>query len=78
MTHARKCCPPAQPIVQRPVHVVRDFYHPQLVQVIQPIEVINRHHCVPVYNHVYTFIERDVGPFAPYTATISNIKKRKK
>lgn len=83
MTHPGKCCPPADPIVQRPTQVVRDFYHPQLVQVIHPIEVINRHHCVPVYNHVYTYVERNVGPlatapYAPYGAAIAGAKRRKK
>jgi len=62
------CCPPADPIVTDPRRVVRNFYHPQLVQVIHPIEVINRHHCVPCYEHCYTYSERDefVGTANPF------------
>ncbi|NTZ18369.1 hypothetical protein EXW96_12535 [Paenibacillus sp. JMULE4] len=86
MTHPGKCCPPADPIIQRPTQVFRDFYHPQLVQVIHPIEVINRHHCVPVFKHVHTYIERNVGPISshvpcgPYGAgaAIANAKRRKR
>ncbi|MNI20341.1 hypothetical protein D3C73_738170 [compost metagenome] len=52
-------CPKADPIVTEPQRVVRDFYHPQVVQVIHPVEIINRHHCVPVYQHCYSYSERD-------------------
>ncbi|MFT9846323.1 hypothetical protein [Aneurinibacillus sp. REN35] len=52
---SRPHCPPAKPIVQDPKRVYRDFYHPQTVPVIQPIEIINRHHCVPVYQHSYCY-----------------------
>jgi len=52
-------CPPADPIMMDPQRVVRDFYHPQKVQVVHPIQIINRHHCVPVYEHVYTCSEKD-------------------
>ncbi|UJF34260.1 hypothetical protein [Paenibacillus hexagrammi] len=52
-------CPPTDPIMTSPQRVVRDHYHPQVVQVVHPIEIVNRHFCVPVYQHVYTCSERD-------------------
>jgi hypothetical protein len=52
-------CPPTDPIMTSPERIVRDFYHPQKVQVIHPIQIVNRHHCVPVYEHVYTCEETD-------------------
>jgi hypothetical protein len=57
-------CPPSCPIITDPKKVYKDFYHPQLVQVIHPIEIINRHHCVPVYQHSYCYKMKDV--FYPY------------
>ncbi|MGN7381026.1 CotD family spore coat protein [Paenibacillus sp. SAFN-117] len=52
-------CPPAKPVIAPTSRVVRDYYHPQVVPVIHPIEVVNRHHCVPVPCHYYTYSERD-------------------
>lgn len=54
-------CPkcPTGHIVDPPKVIYRDFYHPQLVQVIHPIEIVNRHHCVPIPHHVYTYSVRD-------------------
>jgi hypothetical protein len=49
---------------------VNDFYHPQPVQVVHPVEVINQHHCVPVYEHITTCTEKDV--------MVSSVKKRKR
>jgi hypothetical protein len=56
---ANRYCPPADPIVMEPKKVYRDFYHQQVVQVVQPVEIINRHHCVPVYQQCYSYSERD-------------------
>jgi hypothetical protein len=54
-------CPqcPTKTIVDPPVRVVQDVFHPQIVQVIHPIEIIRRHHCVPVPVHLYTCTSRD-------------------
>ncbi|WP_040949127.1 hypothetical protein [Gorillibacterium massiliense] len=45
-------------------YVVRDFFFPQPVQYIQPIEVVNRYHPVPVPQYCVTCTERDIicGP----------------
>lgn len=43
-----------------PQTVYEDYYHPQQVDVIHQIEVIKRHHCVPVYNHVTTVSVKNV------------------
>jgi len=48
-------CPPSSPIVTNPTQVINNVYHPQLVPVIHPIEIINQHHCVPVYQHLTTY-----------------------
>ncbi|WP_245954557.1 hypothetical protein [Paenibacillus flagellatus] len=50
---------PAQTVYDPPRVVYRDFYHPQLVQVIHPVEIVNRHHCVPVYQHLVTCTVKD-------------------
>lgn len=56
----RPYCPTSQ-VVDPPVQVYRDFYHPQIVQVIHPVEIINRHHCVPVPQHCYTYSVKNVN-----------------
>lgn len=66
----RPLCPVSN-VVDPPRVVYRDFYHPQIVNVIHPIEVVNRHHCVPVPRHVYCYSERNeypnaAAPFVPY------------
>jgi len=60
------CYYPPQTIVAPQRVVYRDCYHPQLVRVVHPVEIITRHHPVPVYQHVYTYSQRDVncGPQA--------------
>lgn len=54
------CCPPAKAIVDPPQYIFNKTYHPQQVDVIHQIEVINQHFCVPVFKHVYTVKEKDV------------------
>lgn len=49
-------CPPAQPIVCATREIVRDFFHPQIVPVIHPIRMVNRHHCCPILKHIYTTV----------------------
>lgn len=66
-------CPPAT-VVGPPIRAAREFFHPQIVQVIHPIEVINRHHCVPIPQHVVTYAEKDV-PCGP-GLTVSGLKKK--
>lgn len=72
---SRNCCPPADPIILSPITAVENFYHPQLVQVIQPIEIVHNHHCVPVYQHLVSYSFKDVGP---YDAAISTKKSGNK
>ncbi|QGQ96021.1 hypothetical protein EHS13_14615 [Paenibacillus psychroresistens] len=52
-------CPPVDPIMTSPQRIVRDHYHHQVVQVIHPVEIINRHHCIPIYQHKICYTERD-------------------
>ncbi|WP_138493158.1 hypothetical protein [Paenibacillus pinistramenti] len=56
------CCPPADPIVLDPVVAVQNFYHPQLVPVIQPVQIVHKHHCVPVYQPFVTYNIIEAGP----------------
>ncbi|GIM47120.1 hypothetical protein DNHGIG_26690 [Collibacillus ludicampi] len=56
---ANRYCPPTDPIITDPQRIVRDFYHPRVVRVIHPIEIVNRHHCVPIYKHEFIIKERD-------------------
>jgi len=55
-------CPkcPTQTVVDPPVKVYKDIYHPQVVQVIHPVEIIRRHHCFPVPHHITTYTAKDV------------------
>lgn len=70
-------CPTTQ-AVDPPRVVFQDFFHPQIVQVIHPIEIVTRHHCVPVPEHIFLFNERD--EFCPSPAPVAYVKslKRKK
>ncbi|MFC4102363.1 hypothetical protein [Paenibacillus xanthanilyticus] len=56
--HCNPLCP-TETIYDPPIRVVRDFFHPQRVQVVQIVEVVNRHHCVPVYEKVVQVVERE-------------------
>ncbi|MCM3272364.1 hypothetical protein [Paenibacillus elgii] len=50
---------PTKTVYDPPVRIYRDFFHPQIVQVVRPVEIVNRHHCVPCPQHVYSYSERD-------------------
>ncbi|OMF13062.1 hypothetical protein BK127_20925 [Paenibacillus sp. FSL H7-0331] len=52
-------CPPADPVFTDPTQVIRNYYYPQPVPVIHPVEVINRHHCVPVPHHFVSCTVKD-------------------
>ncbi|MBB3113000.1 hypothetical protein FHS18_005102 [Paenibacillus phyllosphaerae] len=54
----RPFCPTVT-VYDPPQRIERDFYHPQVVKVIHPIEIVNKHHCVPVYEHCYQVIEKE-------------------
>lgn len=71
-------CPTSQ--VLDPTQVVyRDIYLPQVVQVIHPIEMVNRYHCVPVPQHCYTVSVRDEYPQSlAGVAQISSVKNGKR
>lgn len=58
MTFCPNC--PTKTVTDPPSVVYEDYYHPQVVQVIHPVEVIRRHHCVPIPNHCYSYSVKDV------------------
>ncbi|MNO46707.1 hypothetical protein D3C76_369970 [compost metagenome] len=58
MSDCPKC--PAQTVTDPPKVVYQDHFHPQVVNVIHPIEIVRRHHCVPVPRHCYTYSVKDV------------------
>jgi len=49
------------PVICEPHVVSRDFFHPRPQPVIHPVEIVNRHHFVPVPQHYYTVTERNVA-----------------
>ncbi|MBN2984633.1 MULTISPECIES: hypothetical protein [Cohnella] len=51
---------PAQTVYDPPEVVYEDYYHPQVVNVVHQVEVIRRHHCVPVPHHVVSVTAKDV------------------
>lgn len=57
MAHCPKCR--AQTVVDPPIRTFEDYFHPRPVQVIQPVEIIRRHHCVPVPYHTVTYTVKD-------------------
>lgn len=60
--------------VVAPVRTVyENVYHPQLINVVHPIEIVRRHICVPVYRHVAAYNVRD-----EYCNVSSHQTKRKK
>jgi hypothetical protein len=67
-------CPecPTQTIYDPPVTMYENFYHPQVVNVVHPIEIINQHHCVPFYNHTYTCTTKD------QMCTVSSLRSKKR
>lgn len=69
-------CPKVSPVVTSPTVVYRDFYHPQVVPVVHPVEIVNRHHCVPCPQHVYTYSSRDEmgGMVSPSMVSPSSMK----
>jgi hypothetical protein len=48
-------CPAQAPIYTEPTVVYRDHYIPQPVQVIHPVEIVDRYHCVPVPQHIVQY-----------------------
>lgn len=61
LAHHHKHCPqcPTETVFDPPVRVFEDVFHPQIVQVVHHVELVRRHHCVPVPCHVYTYSARD-------------------
>lgn len=54
-------CSRCQPetVAGQPITRYQNIYHPRLVNVVHPIEIVRRHHCVPVVRHCYTYTVRD-------------------
>ena len=67
-------CPdcPTQTVYDPPVTMYQNYFHPQLVNVIQPVEIVNQHHCVPVYQHYTTYSVNDV------MCRVSSVKPKKR
>ncbi|MCM3784463.1 hypothetical protein M3231_15880 [Neobacillus mesonae] len=57
--HMKKCFPPLKPIVCEPVNVVKNHFHPQIQPVIHPVQIINKHHPVPVPVHEWVVSETE-------------------
>lgn len=57
MAHCPHC--PTQTVFDPPVRVYEDYFYPQVVNIVQPIEIVRRHHCVPVPQHSCTYTVRD-------------------
>ena len=68
---ANEFCPdcPTQTIYDPPITQFENYFHPQLVNVVQNIETVKQHHCCPVYKHYYTHTEKNV--------MVSSVKRRK-
>lgn len=69
----RKC--PTKEVVGPTEVVYNDIYLPQVVEVIHPIEIVNRYHCVPIPRHIYCVTVRDENPVD--VAEVSNTKRSK-
>ncbi|NIK77186.1 hypothetical protein FHS15_002311 [Paenibacillus castaneae] len=55
-------CKPFCPTVRvydPPRTVINDVFHPQIVEVVHQINVVTRHHCVPVEKHLYQYCYHD-------------------
>lgn len=57
MRNCPKC--PVETVTDPTQVVYEDYYHPQVVQVVHHTEIVRRHHCVPVPQHIYTYSVRD-------------------
>ena len=65
-------CPPVGPTQTAPAQqVVQNVYHPTLVPVVHPINIVKKHHCVPVYQHCTVVTVTDE------MANVSSYKSRK-
>ncbi|MFC4779233.1 hypothetical protein ACFO9Q_20770 [Paenibacillus sp. GCM10023252] len=51
------CCPKIDPIVLDPITVYRDRCVKQFVDVIQPIRVVDRVHCIPVHRKFFCYVD---------------------
>jgi len=70
MEHCVQC--PTRQVVDPPVQFFQDYFYPQIVQVIHPIEIVRRHHCVPVPHHVAAYSIKDE------MCTVSGRSKRRR
>lgn len=71
------CCPPVRVVAPAQV-IVQDIFDPQLVQVIHPINIVSRHHCVPVYEHLVSYNFASEPPKAAVCSTTPRRKRRKR
>ena len=66
-------------IVCPPIIVNRDIFIPQPVQIIHPIEIVNRYHCFKVPKHITTVSFRGpVGPAAVVSGTAARKPSRRR
>ncbi|TJY42587.1 hypothetical protein E5161_06955 [Cohnella pontilimi] len=75
--HSHRHCPPTAKVVGKPKVIFQDQFHEQLVEVIHPVEIVLRHHFVPVHTHKFSFhVREEVCP--PPTEHPAHIKRNKK
>jgi hypothetical protein len=78
MSDCPKCTSKA--IYDPPQTVFEDYYHPQHVDVVHQVQVIRRHHCVPVYHHTTTVSVKDVfcGDFEGQHARTASLRGKRR
>jgi len=72
-------CDPST-IIAPTTRIDRNFFVPQLVDVVHPIEIVNHRHCVPVFRHCCRVFEREADSVlsTDTPATVSHSKSKKK
>lgn len=64
-------CPPTDPVYTDPSVVYQDYYYPQIVPVVHTVQIVKRHHCVPVPKHICNYVVKD-----EYTGPVTTSMKR--
>ncbi|MBT2290158.1 hypothetical protein J7E73_13600 [Paenibacillus albidus] len=59
-----------------PVTRYEHQYHRQRVQVVHPIEIVRKHHCIPVYEHSYVYYTKDEPATSPDQACVQSRNKK--
>ncbi|WP_166241020.1 hypothetical protein [Paenibacillus turpanensis] len=67
-------CPPVSPVTAPTKVVYEDYFYPQPVQIVHPVQIVRRHHCVPVPYHTVAYNVTDEAA----AAVCSHKKSRKR